>query len=79
MMPQIHVMIDAEGMAKDKKNIIHVTSDITIGALQGGMTSGLPSIAFMFDLPNGDTVIAETSLKLFLTAAKAFEVRYGGI
>lgn len=60
--------------------VIHLGNDarpIGVAALEGGMTSGKPSICFRFDLPDGRTVLAETSLALFVTAARAFVARYG--
>jgi hypothetical protein len=60
-----------------RENIINVTTPIGITALAGGMTSGKASVALRIDLPDGRVVIAETSLALFLTAAKVFEAKYG--
>lgn len=59
--------------------VIHIGngSHIEVAALSGGMTSGRPSVMFRIDLPDGRTVMAETSMRLFLTAARAFEARYG--
>ena len=48
-----------------------------VAALDGGMTSGRPSVMLRFGLPDGRTVLAETSMRLFLTAARAFAARYG--
>lgn len=78
-MPIMHVLMNAEGMAKevDPMRMIHLNSDITVGALDNGMSSGKPSVAFMFTLPDGNTVIAETSLALFQMAAKAFTAKFG--
>lgn len=50
---------------------------IQVTGLDGGMVSGNPSVAIRLDLPDGKTVIAETSLALFLTAADALKSRYG--
>ena len=50
---------------------------IAIAALKGGMTSGKPSVAIRLDLPDGRTVIAETSLTLLLAAAETFRTRFG--
>jgi hypothetical protein len=78
-MPVLKILMNAEGMNKelDPEKIIHLKTPITVGALEGGMESGKPSIAFMFDLPDGRTVIAETSLQLFVTAARAFTAKFG--
>ena len=49
---------------------------IAIAALKGGMISGKPSVAIRLDLPDGRTVIAETSLVLLLAAADTFRTRF---
>ncbi len=50
---------------------------LEVAALQGGTKGGPPSVAFRIDLEDGHTVIAETSLKLLLTASDLFRARYG--
>ena len=59
--------------------VIHLSNgaDIQLAALAGGMTSGRPSVMFRFELPDGRTVLAETSMRLFLASARAFAARYG--
>lgn len=47
-------------------------STLGIAMMPGGMASGEPSVIFRFDLPDGRTVLAETSLALIDTAIKAF-------
>lgn len=64
-----------KGTPPDK--IVHVTDPITVAGLTGGMTSGKPSVALLVPLPDGRTVVAETSLALFLTAADALRSRHG--
>lgn len=44
--------------------------------LDKGMASGRPSVAFRIDLPDGTSVIAETSARLFCTAANAVTAKY---
>lgn len=59
--------------------IIHLANDapaIQVAVLDGGMRSGLPSLALRLDLPDGKIVIAETSARLFCTAARAILARY---
>ena len=65
-------------LASRRDEIIHL-ADATIGvtALDGGMTSGRASVAFRFDLPDGRTVVAETSWRALATAAQAIAARYG--
>lgn len=49
---------------------------ISIAALSKGMKSGKPSVSIRIDLPDGRTLVAETSMRLFLSAAGAFEQKY---
>ena len=55
------------------RKIIHLPSEavIQICALEGGMASGKPSVCFRIDLPDGRTVLAQTSARLFVMAAAA--------
>ncbi len=77
-MPNMNIVMDAEGMMKGKPlPDYHVTNTITVGALAAGMTSGKPSVAILLTLPDGKTVFAETSMALFHAAARAFAARYG--
>lgn len=70
---------DERQMAVLNEHLHHVAVDgeIEIGGLDGGMSSGKPSVAFCFGLPSGEVVLAETSMALFLTAADALKARYG--
>ncbi len=52
---------------------------IQIGALQGGMVGGRPSVAIRIDLPDGRIVVAETSLRLFQMANAALLGRFGDV
>ena len=49
---------------------------IQVALLDAGMQSGRPSVSIRFDLPDGKTVVAETSLRLFAAAARAFAAKY---
>jgi hypothetical protein len=60
----------AKGLVSDD-HLIHLTNTIEVGTLDGGMTSGKPSVAFCFTLPDERVVVAETSLELFVAAARA--------
>jgi hypothetical protein len=59
-----------------EREIIH-TTDVHVAGLEGGMGSGAPSIALRIDLPDGRSVVAETSLALFLTCADGLRARFG--
>jgi len=75
-MPELKIILEGDGAWHDLKikEIIHITEGIQMAMLKGGMKSGTPSISIRIDLPDGKTVIAETSLKLFIQAVAAFEV-----
>lgn len=59
------------------ERIVHVTTPLSITGLAGGMGSGKPSVALRIDLPDGRSVVAETSLALLLTAVRGLVARYG--
>jgi hypothetical protein len=83
-MPSLTVNLTGDGVWPDladrRDDIIHLGEHDTIevAALEGGMVSGKPSVALRFDLPDSrQVVIAETSLALFLAAARALSIRFG--
>jgi hypothetical protein len=85
-MPALNIIMDGTGAWNDLEekitggNLIHYAGEkIQIAALPNGMKSGKPSVAFRFDLPSGTVLIAETSMALFLSAARAFRARYGDV
>jgi hypothetical protein len=47
-----------------------------VAVLDGGMKSGRPSVAIRLDLPDGRTVVAETSARLFCVAARAIMAKH---
>jgi hypothetical protein len=64
---------------KGKSKVIHLGNSappIKVATLDNGMQSGLPSVALRLELPDGTVVIAETSARLFCTAANAIQARY---
>ena len=66
-----------EKMARGE--VIHIGNGgkIAVAVLSGGMQSGKPSIMFRIDLPDGRTVMAETSWRLLRFACDAISARYG--
>ena len=79
----IHVKLDGDSvwpdLADKLDSVIHLSNDappLQIATLPDGMTSGKPSMALRIDLPDGRTVVIETSVRLFLVAAHAIEARY---
>ena len=51
-------------------------SFLCCAVLEKGMVGGKPSLAIRIDLPDGKVVIAETSARLFCTAANAIQAKY---
>lgn len=76
----IHLILNGDGAFSDlagkEESVIHLTGPFTIAALERGMTSGNPSLALRFDLPDGKVVIQETSVSAFLTAAAGIMGRF---
>ena len=81
------IPLDIQFVAKDEmiswpavtpETMIHVRNDppLKIAVLDEGMESGKPSIMLRIDLPDGKTVIAETSARLFCIAARAIVAKY---
>lgn len=78
-MPSLRIVLDGDGAAEGlaPEGCIRV-DDFTVCALDGGMKSGHPSVGIIIELDDGQRwVLAETSLRLFLTAADVFRARYG--
>lgn len=73
------VNLDGDGawpdLADKTDRIVHIT-DIDVAVLAHGTKGGRPSVAFRMDLPDGQVVFAETTLRLFLTAAAAMKGRF---
>jgi hypothetical protein len=82
-MNHIDIHLDGDNAWPDlgarRDEIIHLANDTGIGlaVLPGGMTPGLPSVAFRLDLPDGRSVVAETSWRLLASSVKAIAARYG--
>jgi len=78
----LNIILDGDNAWTDLRGvgerIIHIKGGkpIQVAVLPGGMLSGRPSVGIRIDLPNGQTVIAETSARLFCTAARAIMARY---
>lgn len=78
-MPAIDLIMEGDGAFKAEAGLIteaDPNASIKIALLDGGMTSGRPSVGILVTLPNGSKVLAQTSLRLFCSAAKAFEARH---
>lgn len=72
-MPNMKVITNGDGCWPDLKDktVIHTQLPFEVALLRGGMASGGASVSFRIGLPDGRVVIAETSLELLTTAARA--------
>lgn len=62
---------------KDKKDVVTLDSGMmSVAVVDNGMSSGRPSITLRFELPDGSTVLAPTSARLFCSAARIVLGRY---
>lgn len=85
-MIEIDLRLEGDGAFDDwrDREILHAGNDgapIRIALLEGGMTSGKPSVIFGFDLrqfdgQSGDVLAVETSAALFVAAARAIVARH---
>lgn len=74
--PMIHVELEGDGAWSDlpePHKIVHYQKSWRVALLKQGMRSGRSSIALRLDLPNGDVVVAQTSLAAWLAATKVLE------
>lgn len=83
-MPALIVKMEGENAWPDLrgKEVIHLANDaepIQLAALAGGMKSGKPSVMFRFDLPDGRTVLAETSLAVLQCACAFLTGKFGDV
>jgi hypothetical protein len=74
---QIKVILEGDNQFPELKGKTDEASLYALTVLPAGMSSGNPSIGIISQMPNGRFVLSQTSLKLFLSAAKAMEARYG--
>jgi hypothetical protein len=82
--PVMTIVLEGDWAFKDEadkaEQVIHLADaspPIKVALLEGGMQSGKASVAIGLDIGEGRYVIAETSLELFLSAARAFAVKTG--
>lgn len=80
----LDIKLDGDGQwpdLADGKRKIHQVDDgvLRVVTLKGGMNSGAPSVMVRLDLPNGETVVAHSSVRLWQQAAAAMRGRYGDV
>ena len=79
----LKINMEGDGALKDVRRVVEA-SDIEVLVLDHGMDSGQPSVTIHITLPagQGETakserhIIAQTSARLFCTAAKMIEAKY---
>ncbi len=72
-MIDLKVYTDGDGVWPDLKDALyHTGKKIEVARLPGGMKSGKSSVSIRIDTEDGQIVWTETSLELFLSAAKIF-------
>lgn len=72
-MPDLKVFTDGDGVWPDLKDRPRLTGkNVEVARLPKGMESGKSSVSIRIDTEDGQVVWAETSLELFLMAAKIF-------
>lgn len=79
MIPMHIILREPAWPELDKEKIIHLgegAPPVQVAVLDKGLQSGRPSVAIRIDLPDGRTVIAETTARLFCTAARAIMAKY---
>lgn len=75
------IILDGDSAWPDlqSKPFIHLGNGapaIEVAVLENGLASGRPSVALRLELPDGQTVVAETTARLFCTAARAIQAKY---
>lgn len=83
MIPLSVQFVGEDGMIKwpatNPEKTIHLGNGgpgMQVAVLEKGMQGGKPSIMLRIDLPDGKTVLAETSARLWCTAARMIMVKY---
>jgi hypothetical protein len=59
-----------------KLRVADPANSISVAVLDGGMSSGRPSVALRIDLLDGSTLIVETSARLFASAGRMISAKY---
>jgi hypothetical protein len=78
-MNSLSLNLSGDGAWQDlaDREVIHLQGvDIGVAVLDAGLASGRPSVAIRIDLPDGKTVIAETTARLFVSAGRMIVGRF---
>lgn len=73
-MPMINIILDPEAGPKLKpEEVVHSVVDFTVMRIPEGMKSGAASVMMFIKLPDGKTLVQETSAACFIAAAAALK------
>lgn len=73
-MPVLNVVINGENCWPELKDNFIQGEWVGIARLPQGTASGRPTVVVRLELPDGRTVLAQTTLALLSQAVRAFEV-----
>ncbi len=74
----LDLQLDGDNCWPELKEKGYIEASLSgIAGLPHGTVEGRPSVTVRIELPDGQTVLAETTLRLFLRAAEALRARYG--
>jgi len=59
-----------------KGEVIYASEEMKVMVLSEGTHSGRPSVMIRFDLPDGKTVVGETTARLFCSAGRMITSKY---
>jgi hypothetical protein len=79
-MPQLSFFLEGDGCWPDLKDGKFLQADnekpVQVAVLDAGMASGRPSVSIRMELPDGQTILGETSARLFCICAKGIMAKY---
>jgi hypothetical protein len=80
----LHVLMDVEQtpiIQKDEERLYpeQLLNLNAIGVLTDGTDKGNPVVIVRVDLPTGEKILAQTTLRLMQAAIRAFTARYGEV
>ena len=76
-MPALKIFLEGDAKLTELEGKTEVGEVYAFSALPGGMKSGAASVEIVIQKKDGTFVLGETSMKLFLAAVRAFQIRYG--
>ena len=59
-----------------KGEVIHTSKEMKVMVLSKGTANGRPTVMIRFDLPDGKTIVGETTARLFCSAGRMITSKY---